>query len=195
MKTFLTMLLAAAIAVQAFAAEAWPPAGWIDISVPILGNGESAETETDATGAYRADFPWELPYKSNNIIPSIMAESDPLCGHPAVKYARMTVRIEDADSVPHRIPEDQVPPSDLLIVSLARARNVTGSTQSVAWQGAADTARVAEWFAANAEHWKTTTGKADGLKVLRYVRGIGATQGYVDYLAEFYHLNAPPSSE
>lgn len=173
--------------------ETWPPPGYVDISVPILAPGDSTNAdpgdETEA-GAFRAYVPKRVDFESNNSIPSILDPDDPHCGWPAVQYARITVRVADLGKFTKRIPEDQVPASDLLFVSLARARRTSAGQQSGAarFQAASDTIRIQNWFDQRADQWKTAEGKKNGGKVLRYIHSIGATQLYCDFLARRYEL-------
>lgn len=184
----LAMLLLAGVA--GAQTPAFPPAGWVDISVPILGNGTAPYRETSpTTGPWRPDVPAVVQWKYNNAIPSIMVAVDPRYGHPAVQYARVTVKIEDVEKVTSRIPEDQVPQSDLMIVSLCRSRNIRSSQ---AFQAATDTKLIQHWFDDHSERWTTPEGKSDGRKVLVYVRDIGATKFYCDFLAKRYGLNEEP---
>jgi len=168
-----------------------PPPGCIDISVPIIGNGDltvERSAWTPTAGPWREDLTPGVKMYTHFGIPF---SSD---RKPAVKYARVSVRYEDVEKIKNRIPEKDVPKSDLMIVAIHRSQiHSVVSHPTAARVNVTNTMWAKKLFEEHADWWTTPEGKAEGRKVLDYLRDRGTSETYCNMIAEQYELNEQPA--
>jgi len=192
----LAILILLAVGAVADQTPSWIiPEGYVEVWVPVLGNGDAAAPEgidiaTDPLshpdkGAYRPAVPAGVKYKHVCSIPSILDKTNPRRGHSIVAHAGVFVLPADVERITARVAAENVPIADKLNIEMARLWCRKDDSYS---SRAAAVTRCTAFFADHAALWPQEQYKALGHELLRQAKAHGLSQTTVNLLAETYAL-------